>query len=126
MGYRRIPTIYTLADVAGNEGFIVRMKGLKFGQTRDLMKLMDDEDFTKAIDPILDVVVKNIVSWNLEEEDGTPVESDKEGIESLEINVVLELVNDWIGAIVGVPEDLGKDSQSGGQFPGAPVTMEAL
>jgi hypothetical protein len=66
-----------------------------------------------------------LVSWNLEDEDG-PVPATLEAIEEQDFSLIMSVVNSWLSAITGVSDDLGKDSPSGPQFPGQPVTMEAL
>lgn len=130
MGFTRVPTIYTLENVDGNEGFIVRMKGLRIGEMRKVMAALDsadgDQSLSDSMGDFVDVLLKGAVSWNLEEADGSEVPFDQEGIESLELGTLIGLVSEWIDALMGTSEDLGKDSQSGKQFPGQPVTMEAL
>jgi hypothetical protein len=130
MGFKRTPTIYTLENVDGNEGFTVRMKGLRIGEMRKVMAVLDsadaDDSLGNTLGQFVEIILKGAVSWNLEEEDGQPVAFDREGVESLELATLIGLVSEWIDALMGTSEDLGKDSLSGKQFPGRPVTMEAL
>lgn len=128
MGYKRTPTIFTLTNVDGNEGLIIRMKSLKIGKLRRLIAIIesDNEDLTKFLDEVFELLTDGLVSWNLEEEDGEPVPADREGVESLEMQLILGLLGDWIDKMTGAGADLGKDSKSGELFPGEPVTMEAL
>lgn len=126
MGYRRVPTIYTLNEIPGEDGLIVRMKTISFGKVRRLIALMSaDDNDDNVMDEISAQVVKNLVSWNLEDDDG-PVEPDVAGVDAQDFDLVLKIVNSWLDAITGVSEDLGKDSSSGEKFPGQPLTMEAL
>jgi hypothetical protein len=127
MGYRRVPVIYTLDKIPGEEGLIVRMKTISFGKVRRIIALMDDETGDDSVmDEISDQVSKALVSWNLEAEDGTEVPATGEGMEGQDFDLVLKIVNSWLDAITGVSKDLGKDSSSGEKFPGQPLTMEAL
>lgn len=126
MGYRRVPTIYTLNEIPGEDGLIVRMKTISFGKVRRLIALMSaDDNDDNVMDEISAQVVKNLVSWNLEDDDG-PVEPDVAGVDAQDFDLVLKIVNSWLDAITGVSKDLGKDSSSGEKFPGQPLTMEAL
>jgi hypothetical protein len=126
MGYKRVPTIYTLDKVPGEDGLVVRMKTISFGKVRRLISLMgDDNNDENVMDAISGQMAKNLVSWNLEDDNGE-VEASSDGIDAQDFDLILKIVNSWLDAITGVSEDLGKDSSNGGKFPGQPVTMEAL
>lgn len=125
MGYTRVPTIYTLDKIKGREGLEVRVKGLKIGPMRKLLKVLDSDDseIEDLMDECLGIFVKNFVSWNAVDEQGQPVEFSGE---DLELEELLEIVSAWIGVMTGPDEDLGKDSTSGESFPAPPLTTEAL
>lgn len=126
MGYRKSPTVHTLTfDGTSLEGLVIRMKGLKLGEMRRLGKIMDDDD-SKTLEELPAFMVRSILSWNLEDEDGTEMPVSTESFDELEIEDVLNIANKWMDVMVGPDDDLGKDSPSGDQFPGRPVTMEAL
>lgn len=125
MGYRRVPTIYTIDDIDGEEGFVVRMQGISFGKVRRVTSLLDQEG-DGALEEIGQLVVSKMVSWNLEDEDGVPVRPSVEALDDLDFALVLKIVNAWLDRMTGVSDDLGKGSPSGEKFPGLPVTMEAL
>lgn len=128
MGYRKVPTIYTLDMAAKNpeyEGLVIRMKAISFGKVRKLIKATesaDDENF----DEMLDLIVHGLVSWNLLDENDQEVPADLDGLDEQDFPFVMDIVEQWLDCMTSVDEDLGKDSQSGPQFPGQPVTMEAL
>ncbi|QMP84400.1 hypothetical protein HUN42_00022 [Streptomyces phage Dagobah] len=127
MGYRRAPKIHTLDLEKDYPGFEVRMKGLKIGRMRELLKALDDDTKTEDMIPaVSQLIASNVVSWNLEDEEGRPVEPTPEAVEDFELDMLMDVVNAWLNKINGVSADLGKDSPSGAQFPGQPVTMEAL
>lgn len=129
MGYRKIPRIYTL-EFSGEilNGLVVRAKGVKFGRVRRLLALLDDDtDITdEAIDTVVDELVGNIISWNMEDELGSPVQVSRQALEDLEFTEVMEIVSKWLQEITGPNEELGKDSSSGATFPVQLPTMEAL
>lgn len=128
MGHKRVPTIYTLDKIENEEGLIVRLKGLRVGKLRRLVSIMesDERGLADMLDELTGLLAEGAVSWNLEEEDGAPVEFDREGVEDLELGQVMSIVGAWMDAMTGVDEELGKDSTSGEKFPGQPLTMEAL
>lgn len=126
MGYRKAPTILTLKfDKPEYEGLSVRMKSLSFGKVRKLISATEsasDENF----DELLEAVDRGIVSWNLEEEDGTEIPANAEALNDQDFQFVMDVIMAWLDCMTGVTEDLGKGSSNGPVFPGQPVTMEAL
>jgi hypothetical protein len=128
MGHRRVPTIHTLDKIAGEEGLIVRLKGLRIGKLRKLIRIMesDEQGLSDMLDELTETMAAAAISWNLEDEDGNPVEFDRDGIEELELDQLMGIVNAWTGAMTSVDDELGKDSTSGERFPVPPLTMEAL
>lgn len=127
MGYRRIPTIYTLDKIKGEDGLVVRMKGISFGKVRRLIALLDgDTGNDEVMGAISDQLVANLVSWNLEDERGVPVPETAQGIDDQDFDLILKIIENWLDQITGPDAELGKGSPSGASFPGQPLTMEAL
>lgn len=132
MGHRRVPTIYTLDKIPNEDGLIVRMKAIKIGKIRKLVRLLglDEDQMMEALDELFTLVSEGLVSWNLETENAegewVEVPANIEGIEELELPLLLSILNVWLENMTGVDEDLGKGSPSGENFPGRPLTMEAL
>lgn len=128
MGYRKVPVIYTLEFKGEHEGLVVRLKSIKIGAMRRMLKLIDsDEDNTTLVlDNMVELIGKGLVSWNLEEEDGTPIEPTPEEVDELDFDLLKLILDEWLDVVSGPGEDLGKDSPSGEKFPGLPPTMEAL
>lgn len=118
MGYRRVPTIYEL-DFEGTEfeGLVVKMRSMRIGKMRKLLTSVQSEqdDLTSdEMDELLGMFVENIVSWNLEDEYGTPVPATLEGVDAQEFDLVFQVMKVWLDAMTGPGEDLGKGSASGG------------
>jgi len=127
MARRRIPTIYTLEFDGELEGLTVRMKSIKFGKVRQLVALMDDDNSElESMEQIAVELADAIVSWDFEDEDGQPIPVSKAAVDDLEFGEVMAITNKWLDQITGPTRDLGKDSNSGGSFPGQPLTMAAL
>lgn len=128
MGYTKAPTILTLDKIEGEDGLIIRLKGLKVGKLRRLVKVLDSDEagLTQVLDEIFAIMLESAVSWNLQDEDGNDIPFELAGLEDLELDTVLAITRAWIDGMTGVSDELGKDSTSGGQFPGQPLTMAAL
>ena len=128
MARRKIPRIIDVAFTEGpNEGLNLRVKSIKFGKVRQLIALMDEDDKdVEVMNEISSMLADAIVSWDLQEEDGTPVEPSLAAIDDLEFDEVINIVNTWLDHITGPDKELGKGSSSGATFPGQPLTMEAL
>lgn len=130
MGYIKVPRIYDLEFEGDREGLVVRMKGIKFGKVRRLLSVLggdqdadlSDEDIETVFSELLD----NIVSWNMEDEEGVPIPVTRESLEDEEFRDILDIFGKWLEVLTGPSDDLGKDSASGATFPVALPTMEAL
>lgn len=156
MGYRRAKPIYVLKfDDPELEGLEVRAKGASIGQ---LMKLMDLARFasgekfqisdTRELDGLFELFASKLISWNLEDEDGTPVtfepqmikdppdttkfrlETDAEAkarvLRDQDMEFALDLVLAWIGAVIGVSAPLDQPSTDGTPLEVASIPMETL
>lgn len=127
MGYRKVPVIYTL-DVDKYEGLTVRMKGVSIGRMRRMVHLVDsdDESTLTFVDEMIDLIAYGLVSWTLEEEDGTPVEPCRAEVEELDFETLTAILQAWLNRITGVDDDLGKGSPDGEKSPVQLPTMELL
>lgn len=68
-----------------------------------------------------------LVSWNLEEEDGTPVPTTPEAIAEQDMPLVLGVITDWIDAVSSVDIPLASGSKSGPpEAPEASLPTESL
>lgn len=128
MGHRKVPIIYTLTGFKNDEELVVRMKAIRIGKLRKLVRLIDDEGQTSedGLDEMFELLLEGLVSWNLDDEEGRPLPTTQDGIDELELPMVLEIMERWLKEMTSVDDDLGKDSPSGASFPGRPLTMEAL
>jgi hypothetical protein len=136
VGFKKKTTIYELVfEDKELEGLEVRAKSVPSGDLLDLMDAASKIDVTSstfsnsdlsAIKQLLTGFSRALVSWNLEEEDGTPVPPTLESIHAQEFIFVLPIVTAWMDAVAGVSADLGKDSGSGETFPEGSLPMETL
>lgn len=130
MGYRRKTVVHTLDLGEKYPGFEVTMKGLKVGEMRRLLRALgDDAETEEMIGEVTGILSTHTLSWNLEDEEGRPVQPTTEAFEDFDLDMLMDVVNAWLDKVNGTDiadTDLGKGSQSGEQFPGRPVTMELL
>ncbi len=136
MGFIRGNLILKFADPE-LEGFEIKMRRLPIGDLMAVSKLVDARDELKEsieqLDSLLTMVMANMISWNLEEEDPEtyemiPVKAEKghssywddegtyhpsTGLYLLDFSLVLTIVNTWIEQATSLPESLGKASTNG-------------
>lgn len=123
MARRRVPRIYEVEM----DGFTVRMKSIRFGKVRELMRALDSEGNDDAVmESLAEHLLESIVSWDLVDDDGNEMPVDRESLDELDYAEVVELSGKWLDLITGPSPELGKDSSSGARFPVALPTMEAL
>lgn len=67
-----------------------------------------------------------LLEWDMEEEDGAPTPTTLEGVQRLEDTEFYKLIGEWLTALGGVDEELGKDLGSGAKFPELSDLMEPL
>lgn len=68
---------------------------------------------SQAGEQLYTMFARQLVSWNLDDDDDQPVPCDYDGLKAQDVEFVNMLVQAWAKAIAGVPDDLGKDSDSG-------------
>jgi hypothetical protein len=79
---------------------------------RSLIKGVTQETID-ANDAMIELFVSKLISWNLTDREGKPVPRDKEGVESQDRTYMNMIMTSWQIAMVGVSEELGKDSPNG-------------
>ncbi len=124
MGYRKVPTIYTL-KFDKYPDLQVRLKGLRLGAMRRLIALGDNE-LNSHLDEIIGMLAGAAVSWNLEDEDGREIPFNAQSLDDMELEFLMDIFNAWTDQLMGVDDDLGKGSNSGATSPVPLPTMEAL
>lgn len=80
------------------------------------------EEFEK----IAEILGRKILSWNLEEEDGTPIPHDVTGILGLELDMVMAIITAWTEGVTSVPAPLPEGSSSGATSPEVPIPMTPI
>lgn len=135
MGYRRKRKVYVLKfedpELAELE---VRAGGASVEQLMDLMDLarfgaggakFSIEDM-KEIKGLFDLFASKLISWNLETEDGEPVPATVQGLRDQDMDLAMDLVMAWVGAVIGVSDPLEQSSTGGAPYPVESIPMETL
>lgn len=79
----------------------------------DAQKLDELKDLIGAIDEVKEMFADALIEWDMQEEDGSPTPATLEGVQSLTDDEFFGIVNEWLTAIGGVDESLGKESTLG-------------
>lgn len=112
MGCKRNPKIYNLKFDSSTDypGLEVQVRTMTMGQ---LFRVWTNDDASNGSAPTFEMFLDRIVSWNLEEGDGTPVPVTREAIEGEDDDLISAILKQWVDAIRGVPTPLAADSDSG-------------
>jgi len=128
-GFIRQRRVYRLnfADDTELAGLEVRARSVPLGEFMSIVGLADTaEPGSEEMKRLFGGFAEQLVSWNLEAEDGQPVPATLEGLYSQDFEFTMQLVLAWIEAIASVPGPLGETSSSGGTSPVPSLPMEPL
>lgn len=131
MGYRKEAKVFRLVwdESTDYPGMEVRAKSVPLGQFLKISKLAGKSgtDFDPGdIEALFEMFAKALVSWNLEEEDGTPVPATPAGMYDQDMGFVLAVIMKWMAVVTQVSDDLGKGSAAGVRYPEGSIPMEPL
>lgn len=128
MGFVPKKKTYVL-DFAGTaeDGLLVTVRGLSTGEYLDAIELerTSNEDEESA-DKLILLFADKLVSWNIEDEAGTPVPADLGGVRQQDLDFNLTIINAWTTAMAGVPAPLEQSSPAGEPSPVESIPMETL
>lgn len=96
------------------EGLEVTVSGTSAGGFLELTERADaaSADISK-VRPLFESFVDCLRFWNLEDRHGQPVPQTVDGLLSLELDFVMEIIGAWTDAVAGVSTDLKEQSSSG-------------
>lgn len=128
MGSRRNPTVYKLVfgDDTEYAGLEMAMRSVTIGEVGRFRGMGSSETEADAQEKLLDLITSRLISWNREEEDGTPVPATREGLEGEELDFLYVVIDKWNQAIRGVAAPLESSSPDGEISPEASIPTEAL
>jgi hypothetical protein len=133
-GYRRQRTVFNLT-FEEYEGLQVQVRSLPIGKLKKVgelenLKGLSDRKMTgndlALIEKFFGLFAEALITWTLEDEDGTPIPPTFEAIMEEEPDFMAEIALAWLDQLIGVDEELGKDSPSGQRFPEVSLPTEVL
>lgn len=130
MSYKRKNYRLTWPEGHVRHGLNVVMRGMSIDdmQAATALKGATGEDVEKSkelLAQVAELLAAKMVSWNLTEDDETPVPITVENIRREDLTMIMEILNAWTEAAVGVKATLGKGSNSGSTFPEESIPMDA-
>jgi hypothetical protein len=132
VGFKRERTVYKLTfSETELDGLEVEASSVSTGTLMKLMKLaveIGDNGKTSgtditAMDELFTGFTNALQSWNLEDDDGSPVPATLDGLYAQDLDVAMPIVMAWINAVAGVGVELGKGLTSGPSFQEASLPM---
>lgn len=132
-GFVRPRKVYVLTfDDPSLAGLEVRARSVPVGMFLSLVALastIDESDgFTPdvaaAFDGLVDGFAGALESWNLQDEDGTPVPTTAEAVKDQDSDFVMQLVSAWMEAVGEVDAPLGPGSSGGDRTLEASLPMD--
>lgn len=131
MGFKVKRKVYKLVfQDPDMDGLVVLARSVPLGKLLDASADSgagaDAEVGAKQTRGMFELFAGALVSWNLEEEDGTPVPATLDGVLGQDAEFVRGLIEAWSEALTSVPGPLGKPSTSGGTSPELAIPMETL
>jgi hypothetical protein len=121
VGYRKARTLYKLS-FEDHIGLEVSAGSVP---TQVFLGIISAKEASDT--PVMfEAFAKALHSWNLEDEDGTPVPPTLEGLYAQDFSFVLEIIGAWIEAVGGVSTPLATPSSAGAPPPELQLPMEPL
>lgn len=119
---------------------VIRLKSLSIAQFLNVQQLAtaadnrgrDDTDpdrlkrVAEAVKALADFLLKAILDWNIEEDDGTPVPVNRDEILGLDPEAFMRVVDEWLDAVAGVSDPLSSTSSDGPPLEELSMPMELL
>lgn len=131
MGFKAKATILKLKFVDEEyEGLEIRAKSPSMGTFLEIAELADvdvtsaDAEDVAAVLKLFEHFIDSVKDWNLEDDDGVPVPKTVDGLKSLDIDFVMDLVGAWMDGLKGLSPGLPQPSGSGQPSLEASIPME--
>ncbi len=120
---------YTLRWPEGHalHGLIVKLRGLSLEDLAAVTALqgLDAKNVEfDTIRPVVEIMSKKMISWNMTDEDDNPVPTDVASLAGEDFMVIMSIIDGWQQAITSISASLGKGSNSGKPFPEESIPME--
>lgn len=139
-GFKRKKKLYRLKFVDSDlDGLEVLMRSVSTGRMLEIQEMAsaskaavaskgdgDDPMDMSAVKSMVGMIADAMVSWNLEDDDDTPVPATTEGLLDQDIDFLMQIVTAWTEAIAGVAAPLERSSTGGVNALEVSLPMETL
>lgn len=129
MGFvpKKKPIILTFPGDDDLDGLEVHVRGKSLGEYLEIVGLTASDIDGPALVRQLEEFAKSLISWNLEEEDGTPVPATRDAVFAQDKDLMLKVATKWFQRLEGgVDDPLPQSSPDGEPSPAASIPMEPL
>ncbi|WP_181787208.1 hypothetical protein [Streptomyces phytophilus] len=130
MGYRKKPKtmVLTFEDDEELRGLEVHLRGKSLGEYLEIVGLAESEIDGPVLVRQLEELAADLISWNLEEEDGTPVPATRDAVFAQDKDLMMKVAIKWFERLEGaVDAPLPDSSPSGEPSPAvSAIPMEVL
>jgi hypothetical protein len=116
MGFRRRNYRLIWPEEHELHGLEVTVRGLPIGDLQVIAGLAPDGavgSTAKDVTPLLKLFAKALVSWNFEDEDGTPVGTSLAELEAQDLRFLLPVIMAWVQEVSTVADPLPTPSGDG-------------
>lgn len=124
-GYRRQPKVYRLV-FDEHPGLIVRARSASVAMVLEVTELQNATLDQVVAEQLFRLFAAQLLSWNLETEEGEQVPATYEGLVTEEWEFVLMIIMSWMEAVTGVSAPLDQPSNGGGPSLVESLPMELL
>lgn len=123
MGFARKTYKLVWPEESRWHGLEVRLRGMDFDELESISKLQGDEGVSgiERARPVLDILGNAILSWNLEDEDGAPIDISE--FRKQDMAMLLAIVNTWVEVAGDVAPPLKPASSNGEKLEEASLPM---
>lgn len=128
MGFKAKTKTMRLVFEGDYDGLEVVAKSVSTGTFMSLVELADkvDNGDMKSVVELFRGFSKALVSWNAEDEDDNPIPADLDGLKSIDFDLALFIIAEWLKGIGNVRAPLESASTSGEISPEVQIPMEIL
>lgn len=116
MGYKRERVYRLVFDDPELNGLEVKTRSMPIKRFLDLMALAEtqtEKSSKESFEESIQLLAEVLISWNLEDSDGRPVEATLDGLYTLDFELVAQLLQAWQQSIATVTAPLAQKSSDG-------------
>lgn len=128
MGYQA--RTYRLVWPQGHvmHGLEIRMRGMTLAELDKLSAFEAGREATTGdrvaeMRAMAELFSSRLISWNLEDENGTPLGTSPDDVARADLGVVMSAIGAWQKEVTRVPDPLPQSSSAGLRYQGEPIPM---